>query len=179
MYRAREKTARNIAGKSTAGHKSCKRPWPIPSVTTGGIRLDNKRYSLAVHYRKAADYDETESGLTRLFAEAVPEAHVLPGEFVYNLIPPGAPDKGDALLELMKAAGSRTAVYVGDDWTDEDVFSLESPDILTIRIEEKNRKVTHVSIWKHKKISPDCSTFLSTKQKPPSFRKTRRATKGN
>ena len=102
-----------------------------------GIRLDNKRYSLAVHYRKAADYDETESGLTRLFAEAVPEAHVLPGKFVYNLIPPGAPDKGDALLELMKAAGSRTAVYVGDDWTDEDVFSLESPDILTIRIEKK------------------------------------------
>ena len=26
---------------------------------------------------------------------------------------------------------------MGDDWTDEDVFSLESPDILTLRIEKK------------------------------------------
>lgn len=101
-----------------------------------GISLDNKRYSLAVHYRKAADYDRTERMLTRLFAEAVPDAHVLPGKFVYNLIPPGAPDKGDALLGLMKTSGSQTAIYVGDDWTDEDVFSLQSPDILTVRIEK-------------------------------------------
>ena len=99
-----------------------------------GIRLDNKRYSLAVHYRKAADYEATESRLTRLFSEVTPDAHVLPGKFVYNLIPQGAPDKGDALLALMKTAGSQTAIYAGDDWTDEDVFSLDEPDILTVRI---------------------------------------------
>ena len=107
-----------------------------PARYDRGVSLDNKRYSLAVHYRKAADYDATEGRLTRLFREVAPDAHVLPGKFVYNLIPPGAPDKGDALSELMKAAGSPTAIYVGDDWTDEDVFALDNPDILTVRIEK-------------------------------------------
>ena len=109
-----------------------------PARYDHGVSLENKRYSLAVHYRKAADYDATEGRLTRLFAEVAPTAHVLPGKFVYNLIPPGASDKGDALSELMKAAGASTAVYVGDDWTDEDVFALENPDILTIRIEKSD-----------------------------------------
>ncbi len=104
-----------------------------------GVSLDNKRYSLAVHYRKAADHEATEGRLTRLFAEVAPQAHILPGKFVYNLIPPGAPDKGDALLSLMKAAGSPTALYVGDDETDEDVFALDSSSILTIRIEKSTR----------------------------------------
>lgn len=101
-----------------------------------GVSLDNKRYSLAVHYRKAADYEATEHRLTRLFAEVAPQAHILPGKFVYNLIPPGAPDKGEALLSLMKAAGAPTALYVGDDETDEDVFALDSSSILTVRIEK-------------------------------------------
>lgn len=107
-----------------------------PTRYDRGVSLDDKRYSLAVHYRKAADYEATESRLTRLFAEAAPTAHVLPGKFVYNLIPPGAPDKGDALAELMKAAGAQTAIYAGDDWTDEDVFALDNPDILTVRVEK-------------------------------------------
>ena len=104
-----------------------------------GVSLDNKRYSLAVHYRKAADYEATEDRLTRLFAEVAPQAHILPGKFVYNLIPQGAPDKGDALLSLMKAAGAQTALYVGDDETDEDVFALDSSSILTVRIEKSAR----------------------------------------
>ena len=104
-----------------------------------GISLDNKRYSLAVHYRKVADYDATEDRLIRLFAEVAPQAHILPGKFVYNLIPHGAPDKGDALLSLMKAAGAPTALYVGDDETDEDVFALDSSSILTVRVEQSTR----------------------------------------
>ena len=101
-----------------------------------GIRLDNKRYSLAVHYRKVADYETAEDRLPRLFAEVVPQAHILPGKFVYNLIPPGAPDKGDALLSHMQAAGATTALYVGDDETDEDVFALDCSSILTVRVEK-------------------------------------------
>ena len=36
----------------------------------------------------------------------------------------------------MKAAGAPTALYVGDDETDEDVFALDSSSILTVRIEK-------------------------------------------
>lgn len=124
-----------------------------PTRYDRGVSLDNKRYSLAVHYRKAADYEATEGRLTRLFAEAAPTAHVLPGKFVYNLIPPGAPDKGDALSELMKAAGARTALYVGDDWTDEDVFALDNPDILTVRVEKSDESRARFYLEKQEDIA--------------------------
>ena len=101
-----------------------------------GISLDNKRYTLAVHYRKAADYDATEKRLLKLFEKIAPTARVLPGKYVYNLIPQGSPNKGDALLELMRIAGSRTAIFAGDDETDENVFRLDNPDILTVHVEK-------------------------------------------
>lgn len=101
-----------------------------------GISLDNKRYTLAVHYRKVADYDATEKQLLKLFEKVAPTARVLPGKYVYNLIPKGSPNKGDALLELMHISGSKTALFAGDDETDENVFRLNNPDILTVHVDK-------------------------------------------
>ena len=101
-----------------------------------GISLDNKRYTLAVHYRKVADYETTEKQLLKLFGKVTPNARILPGKYVYNLIPEGSPNKGDALVELMKVAGSETALFAGDDETDENVFRLDNPDILTVHVEK-------------------------------------------
>ena len=50
-------------------------------------------------------------------------------------MPEGAPHKGDAILQLRKLADADTALYVGDDFTDEDVFALDQPGrLLTVRI---------------------------------------------
>jgi trehalose 6-phosphate phosphatase len=35
----------------------------------------------------------------------------------------------------MEITGARHAIYVGDDVTDEDVFELRRPDIMTVRVE--------------------------------------------
>lgn len=101
------------------------------------LTLDNKRYTLAVHYRAAADPETTEKQLLKLFEKVAPTARVLPGKCVYNLIPQGSPNKGDALVELMKIAGSKTALFAGDDETDENVFRLDNPDILTVHVEKE------------------------------------------
>ena len=37
----------------------------------------------------------------------------------------------------MKIAGSKTALFAGDDETDENVFRLDNPDILTIHVEKE------------------------------------------
>ena len=50
-------------------------------------------------------------------------------------MPQDATHKGGALEELMQQTGAATAIYVGDDVTDEDVFRLGRPDLLTVRIE--------------------------------------------
>jgi trehalose 6-phosphate phosphatase len=45
------------------------------------------------------------------------------------------PYKGDAFRQLLRAERAQTALYVGDDDTDEDVFRLEIPEsLLTVRV---------------------------------------------
>ena len=52
-----------------------------------------------------------------------------------NVLPEGAPHKGLALENLRRRAGCDTAIYVGDDQTDEDVFGYPQPwPLLGIRV---------------------------------------------
>lgn len=100
-----------------------------------GIRIEDKRYSLSVHYRMAKNTKEAEARLSALFARLTPPPRVVDGKFVFSLMPDEALNKGSALLQLIVQSGASGAIYVGDDVTDEDVFRLRRPDILTVRIE--------------------------------------------
>lgn len=100
-----------------------------------GIWIEYKTYTLSVHYRIARDRTKAEAELRRLFAALIPAAHVVGGKYVFNLLPPDAPNKGVALAQLCEASNARSALYVGDDCTDEDVFRLRRQDWLTVRIE--------------------------------------------
>ena len=60
------------------------------------------------------------------------------GKHVVNLLPAGAPHKGLALERARARLGCDTAIYVGDDETDEDVFALDQPGrLLAIRVGRK------------------------------------------
>lgn len=100
-----------------------------------GIWVEHKTYTLSVHYRLTRDRTKAQAELLRLFATLMPAAHIVAGKCVFNLLPPDAPDKGTALARLCEASDARSALYVGDDVTDEDVFGLRRPDWLTVRIE--------------------------------------------
>lgn len=98
------------------------------------IWIEDKTHSLSVHYRLTRDHCVAQAWLTAMFEQLLPEARVIGGKCVFNLLPPDAVDKGGALEALMQACGARHALYIGDDVTDEDVFRLARPDILTVRI---------------------------------------------
>jgi trehalose 6-phosphate phosphatase len=100
-----------------------------------GIRIEDTRFSLSVHYRLAADRIATEAQLEKLLMEQRPQPPVVWGKLVFRQIPEDAGHKGSALEQLMAMTQARGAVYVGDDITDEDVFRLRRPDILSVRIE--------------------------------------------
>jgi trehalose 6-phosphate phosphatase len=100
-----------------------------------GIWIEHKAYTLSVHYRMARDRPKAVAELLRLFATLMPAARIVGGKCVFNLLPPDAPDKGVALARLCEASDVRSAIYVGDDVTDEDVFRLRREDWLTVRIE--------------------------------------------
>ena len=100
-----------------------------------GIRIEDKRFSLAVHYRLAADHTAAEAQLEQLFMELQPQPRVVWGKMVFSLMPEDAGHKGSALEQLMVMTQAHGAIYVGDDVTDEDVFRLRRRDLLSIRIE--------------------------------------------
>lgn len=92
-----------------------------------GIIVEDKLYSLALHYRKAP---QAENELRRLVTEACAAfaeepIEVLPGKAMFEVKRPGI-SKGRAVQALMKRAPfkDRQPVFIGDDVTDESVFAL-------------------------------------------------------
>lgn len=98
------------------------------------IWIEDKTYSLSLHYRLARDQQAAESRLRQALERLQPAPRIVGGKCVFNVLPQDALDKGRALEALMQACQARYALYVGDDVTDEDVFRLGRPDILTVRI---------------------------------------------
>jgi trehalose 6-phosphate phosphatase len=100
-----------------------------------GIDIEDKGYSLAVHYQRSRRKREARAAIHAAAAKLPVRMRVVPGKLVVNLVPWAAPNKGDALLQLRALAGADTALYVGDDVTDEDVFALDEPGrLLSIRV---------------------------------------------
>ena len=100
-----------------------------------GLELEDKRYSLAIHYRRSRQKAIARAAIGKAVAALPRRMRVIPGKQVVNLVPEGAPNKGDAVVQLRTLAQADTALYVGDDATDEDVFTLDQPGrLLTVRI---------------------------------------------
>jgi trehalose 6-phosphate phosphatase len=101
----------------------------------GGIDIENKRDSLAVHYRRSRQKARAREAIRRAVAGLAEPMRVIAGKLVLNVVPEAAPDKGDALIALRDEAGADVAMYIGDDVTDEDVFRLDEPGrLFTIRV---------------------------------------------
>jgi DNA-binding MarR family transcriptional regulator len=89
---------------------------------------------VAIHYRKSREKKRVLAAI-RQVAARLGDVRVVHGKQVVNLLPPGAPDKGTALEALRGRLGCDTALYVGDDTTDEDVFAMGEPGrLLSIRV---------------------------------------------
>ena len=99
-----------------------------------GLKVEDKQFSIAVHYRKSREKKRALAALRQVIAGLGP-LRAIHGHQVVNLLPPGAPNKGTALEALRARMGCDTALYIGDDKTDEDVFELDQPGrLLSIRV---------------------------------------------
>lgn len=100
-----------------------------------GVEIEDKTYSLAIHFRRARMRRAAHARILAAIARLDGPPRVVGGKLVVNVLPPGAPHKGIALLRLRDALRADTAIYVGDDVTDEDVFALDDPGrLLSIRV---------------------------------------------
>lgn len=95
------------------------------------IDIENKRYSLAIHYRRSPHRADARRAI-RAAIKALPQRmRLVPGKLVFNVVPAEAPNKGNALLQIMNAENVDQALYIGDDVTDEDAFRLGPEEHVT------------------------------------------------
>jgi len=99
-----------------------------------GVLLEDKEYSLAVHYRKSRKKKDARARILKAIQALSGELRVIPGKLVLNLVPLGGPHKGIALSRVMKHAGVNFGFFIGDDYTDEDVFGMQDHRLLTVRV---------------------------------------------
>jgi trehalose 6-phosphate phosphatase len=99
-----------------------------------GLAFETKTVSLSIHYRLVKDPPAMRAQLLALIATLEPAPEIIEGKFVFNLMAPGLVTKYEAVEELVARHGSGTAIFVGDDVTDERVFERAPPGWLTIRV---------------------------------------------
>ena len=121
-------------------------------LAKAGVVVEDKTYSLTFHYRQATSSQEARDAIFHTAASLNPAPRLVMGKAVVNTIPPGSLHKGSAMLELMHQLQSSAALYVGDDDTDEDVFSLPDERILAVRIGKKARSAAPFYLQRQSQI---------------------------
>jgi trehalose 6-phosphate phosphatase len=107
--------------------KALKRKLATVAELGPGILVEDKGYSLALHYRLAPDKGAAVlAAITKACAGASEDAvEILPGKLVVDVKPAGI-NKGDAVCALMQHPPfkGRRPIFIGDDTTDVPVFGI-------------------------------------------------------
>jgi trehalose 6-phosphate phosphatase len=128
-----------VEGWHVAGGRLAEvRRWlPVLAAATApykGVIVEDKSYSVAIHYRQSREKKRARAAISSA-AATLPGVRVIAGKQVVNVVPRDAPHKGIALERERERLGCDTAIYVGDDQTDEDVFALDQPGrLLSVRV---------------------------------------------
>lgn len=142
---------------------------PLRRRLTGleGVVVEDKGASLAVHYRHAADRRAARARVLGA-ASALPKVRLVGGKAVVNLLPEGGANKGRALEAARERFGCDTALYVGDDETDEDVFALDQPGrLLGVRVGRSRRSAASYFIPGQRDIDALLAALLSARTATP------------
>ncbi len=126
-----------------------------------GVLIEDKTWSIAVHWRRARPKSSVRS-LVLAAAANIPDARLLHGKDVVNLVHPDAANKGAAILEIRRQLGCEAILYVGDDVTDEDVFALRAPGrILAIRVGRRARSLASFYLRSQAQIDDMLASLLA------------------
>jgi trehalose 6-phosphate phosphatase len=106
-----------------------------------GAEVENKRYTLTLHYRGANEPARVRMALVLLLNQLAPTPRLIFGKASVNVLPPGEGGKGPAALALMRHLRQTGLFFIGDDETDEDVFELTEGLAMGVRVgsHEKSR----------------------------------------
>lgn len=151
------------------------RPW-LPRLeralrSHSGVWIEDKGFSLAVHYRMSRARKAARAAILRA-ARGLGDIRVIGGKQVVNLLPKDAPHKGIALERERHRLGCDTAIYVGDDETDEDVFALDQPGrLLSIRVGAKRASSATYTLRDQREVDVLLESLLELRTRDPGLRR--------
>jgi len=98
-----------------------------------GLHFEDKRSTLSIHFGLARSWHRAEKAVYEA-ANRLEGTRLVRGKKVLNVLPGSFPDKGDAVRALVARLDCTTALYLGDDVTDEDVFELGPPLVFGVHV---------------------------------------------
>jgi trehalose 6-phosphate phosphatase len=106
-----------------------------------GMRVEPKRFGLAVHYRHVAPHEvqKVEEEMARAIRRDGTRLKIFHGTKVIEIQPQVSWTKGDCVLWIREAVRRETGdrlmvIYMGDDWTDEHAFQALAGQAITISV---------------------------------------------
>jgi len=137
-------------------------------IGTADVDIEDKRYSLALHYRRSRNKRSTRALVLQTVSALQVPMRTIPGKLVVNVVPARAPNKGDAVLHLRAIEGADTALYVGDDVTDEDVFELDQPGrLLTVRVGESRTSAAAYFLRDQREVDRLLAKLVALREQHP------------
>ncbi len=121
------------------------------------IEIEDKIFSLSLHYRCSNRKPHIKEWILFQASKLAPPPRIILGKAVVNLVSKNALNKGTALLAIMKKLGLRNSFYIGDDITDEDVFTLPgalaNQSVFTVRVGKKKTSKAKYFIKRQSEIN--------------------------
>ncbi len=99
-----------------------------------GVVIEDKAYSVTIHYRHAPDKAQAVAAIRAAVGE-LSGARAIGAQQAISVLPAQAAGKGAALERTCRLLACETAIYVGDDETDEEAFSaIGAAKLIAVRV---------------------------------------------
>lgn len=105
-----------------------------PRLRAAGVTVEDKRWSLALHYRLARDRAAAHRLVEEMLGGAPATLRIFGGRCVVNAVAADAPDTWGAVRALLARSGAGTALYVGSDGSEAAAFEHAPPGWLTVSV---------------------------------------------
>jgi trehalose 6-phosphate phosphatase len=98
-----------------------------------GVEIEDKRLSLAIHFRRARDQAGAERRV-RLALRRATGARLIEGACAVDMVPEELPDQGSALKRLCAQLGVKAALFVGGGAAHAVVARAEIPGLVAVQV---------------------------------------------